>query len=278
MAKAGPDAEAAAHGPSGWPRLGDPSDAQIAEAAGAPAGLEAQTFEVVIVGSGPAGLSAAVYGASEGLRVLVVDAGGIGGQARSSSLIRNYLGFGKGVSGSRLAVEAYEQAASFGASFLFMHRVTALGRSDDGFNVSLSDGQRIGAGAVILAPGASYSRLGIASLEALNGAGVFYGGPTSEARADRKGRVCRGWRELRRPGCTHLARYARASPSWCARTSLETGMSHYLVQAVEAAPNIEVRTGTAIVGGGGDGYLSSSCCASAPPARTPRSRPTPCSS
>ena len=91
--------------------LSDPSNAEIAEAAGAPSALQEQTFEVVIVGSGPAGLSAAVYGASEGLRVLVVDAGGIGGQARSSPLIRNYLGFGKGVSGSRLAAEAHEQAA-----------------------------------------------------------------------------------------------------------------------------------------------------------------------
>src|SRR6185312_6160848 len=98
--------------------LSDPSDAEIAIAAGAPSELEEHTYDLLIVGAGPAGLSAAVYSASEGLRVLVVDTAGIGGQARSSSLIRNYLGFAKGVSGSRLAEQAYEQASVFGASFV----------------------------------------------------------------------------------------------------------------------------------------------------------------
>src|SRR5919198_3158053 len=117
--------------------LSDPSNVEIAEAAGAPVDFQEHAFEVVIVGAGPAGLSAAVYGASEGLRTLVVDEGGIGGQARSSSSIRNYLGFPKGISGSRLAEQAYEQAMSFGASFVFMHTATALTRSGDRFKVSL---------------------------------------------------------------------------------------------------------------------------------------------
>ena len=104
--------------------LGDPSNAEIAEAAGAPTDFDERDFDLVIVGAGPAGLSAAVYGASEGLRTLVVDEGGIGGQVRSSPLIRNYLGFPRGVSGNRLAEQAHEQASVFGASFVFMHRAT----------------------------------------------------------------------------------------------------------------------------------------------------------
>jgi thioredoxin reductase (NADPH) len=236
--------------------LSDPSNAEIAEAAGAPAGLERRTFDVVIVGSGPAGLSAAVYGASEGLRVLVVDTGGIGGQARSSSLIRNYPGFGKGVSGSRLAGEAYEQASTFGASFLFMHQVTALDRAGDWFTVSLADGRSVTAGTVILAIGATYRRLGIDSLEDLNGAGVFYGGPTSEAPGlTGKDVFVVGGGNSAGQAALHLARYARRVTLVVRAPSLDVGMSHYLVQTVQAAPNIEVRTGTTVVGGGGDAYL-----------------------
>ena len=141
--------------------LSDPSNAELAEVAGAPLDLEERAFDLIIVGAGPAGLSAGVYGASEGLRTLVVDEGGIGGQARSSARIRNYLGFPKGVSGARLAEQAYEQASVFGARFVFMHRVTDLGRSGDRLSVSLSDDRRISARAVILATGASYRRMGI---------------------------------------------------------------------------------------------------------------------
>jgi thioredoxin reductase (NADPH) len=236
--------------------LSDPSNTEIAEAAGAPAGLERRTFDVVIVGSGPAGLSAAVYGASEGLRVLVVDTGGIGGQARSSSLIRNYPGFPRGVSGSRLAAEAYEQATTFGASFLFMHEVTALERAGDWFTVTLSDGRSVTAGAVLLALGATYRRLGIDSLEDMNGAGVFYGGPTSEAPGlTGKDVFVVGGGNAAGQAALHLARYARRVTVLVRAPSIDTGMSHYLVQAVQAAPNVDIRTGTTIVGGGGDAYL-----------------------
>ena len=110
--------------------LVDPSDAEIAAAAGAPVDLDGAEFDVVIVGAGPAGLSAAVYGASEGFSTLVVDEGGIGGQATLSSLIRNYLGFPRGVSGTRLSEQAYEQAWVFGAKFAFMERVERLERDD----------------------------------------------------------------------------------------------------------------------------------------------------
>ena len=236
--------------------LSDPSNAEIAEVAGAPMDLEEHTFDLVIVGSGPAGLSAAVYGASEGLRVLVVDAAGIGGQARSSSLIRNYLGFGRGVSGSRLAEEAYQQAASFGASFVFMHDVTALARTGDALELSLVDGRVIDAGAVILATGASYRRLGIESLEALTGAGVFYGGSASEAPGlTGKAVYVLGGGNSAGQAALHLARYAATVTIVVRAKSLEARMSHYLVRTIEAESKIEVRVGTEVVGGGGEGHL-----------------------
>ena len=236
--------------------LSDPSNAEIAEVAGAPMDLEEHTFDLVIVGSGPAGLSAAVYAASEGLRVLVVDAAGIGGQARSSSLIRNYLGFGRGVSGSRLAEEAYQQAASFGASFLFMHHVTALARAGDSIKLWLADGRVVEGGAVILATGASYRRLGIASLEALIGAGVFYGGSASEAAGlTGKAVYVLGGGNSAGQAALHLARYAATVTVVVRAQSLGARMSDYLVRAIEAAPKIEVRVGTEVVGGGGEGHL-----------------------
>ena len=256
VAKAGPDARLPLMFLPDGRVLSDPSDAEIAEAAGAPPRLDKRAFDLVIVGAGPAGLSAAVYGASEGLEVLVVDAGGIGGQARSSSLIRNYLGFAKGVSGSRLATQAYEQASLFGASFLFMHSAAGIARSADQLTVSLADGRHVDAKAVILATGARYRRLGIASLEALTGAGVFYGGPASEAPAlSGEDVYVAGGGNSAGQAALHLARYARRVVLLVRAPSLDAGMSHYLVRTIEAAANIEVRTGTEIVDGGGDGRL-----------------------
>jgi thioredoxin reductase (NADPH) len=236
--------------------LNDPSNAEIAQAAGAPSDFDEGIYDLVIIGAGPAGLSAAVYGGSEGLRVLVVDEAGIGGQARSSSLIRNYLGFPKGVSGSRLAEQAYEQASVFGASFVFMHRATALARSGDLLNVSLAGDRRVTARTVILATGASYRRLGVPPLEALNGAGVFYGGPVSEAPAvSGKDAYVVGGGNSAGQAALHLARYARRVILLVRAQSLEAGMSNYLVRGIKAAPNVEVRSGTAVVDGGGDGHL-----------------------
>jgi thioredoxin reductase (NADPH) len=236
--------------------LSNPSNAEIAAAAGAPQALDELAFELLVVGAGPAGLSTAVYAASEGLRVLVVDAGGIGGQARSSSLIRNYLGFAKGVSGSRLAEQAYDQASAFGASFLFMHRATALGRSGDELSLSLEDGRSVRAQAVILAVGAHYERLGIPELEELSGAGVFYGGPASEAHELTGADVyVVGGGNSAGQAALHLARYARRVTILVRARTLGTGMSHYLVQAIEANPRIDVRTRTAVTAGGGEGHL-----------------------
>jgi thioredoxin reductase (NADPH) len=236
--------------------LSDPSNAEIAEAAGAPELDTGETYDLLVVGAGPAGLSAAVYGASEGLRVLVVDAGGIGGQARSSSLIRNYLGFAKGISGSRLAEQAYEQAAVFGATFAFLHSATALVESGAGFTLTLDDGSSASARTAILATGATYRRLGIPELEELSGAGVFYGGPVSEAPAltGREAFVVGGANSAGQ-AALHLARYARHVTLLVRSSSIDTSMSHYLARAIDAAPNVEVRTRTTVSGGGGDGRL-----------------------
>ena len=236
--------------------LANPSDADLAKGAGSAVEPRRTEFDVVIVGAGPAGLSAAVYGASEGFSTLVVDKGGLGGQATSSSLIRNYLGFPRGVAGGRLAQEAYEQAWIFGSSFAFMQDVTYLGRDDDRLVLDLSVSGRVSARAVILATGATYRRLAIPALEVLNGAGVFYGGSASEAQgmADREVYVLGGANSAGQ-AALHLSRYARRVTLVVRARSLGAGMSQYLVREVEASPTVQVRLGTEVVGGGGDGWL-----------------------
>ena len=236
--------------------LGDPTDPEVANATGGGVDAEMEHYDVVVVGAGPAGLSAAVYGASEGLETQVLDEGGIGGQATSSSLIRNYLGFPRGISGSNLAEQAYEQAWVFGAHFTFMLRATALEADGDGLRVTISGGRSIGAQAVILATGASYRRLGVPALEELIGAGVFYGGPVSEGHAmTGKDAFIVGGANSAGQAALHLARHARRVTVVVRGSSLAEGMSHYLVRQIVATPNVEVRTGTEVVGGGGDGRL-----------------------
>jgi thioredoxin reductase (NADPH) len=237
--------------------LRDPTNAELVEASGSPVDPPDTEFDLVIVGAGPAGLSAAVYGASEGFNTLVVDSGGIGGQATSSSLIRNYLGFPRGVSGRRLAQSAYEQAWVFGAHFAFMQFVTMLGRDDDGgLWVDLSDSGRIRTRAVLLATGAEYQRIGLPELEALNGAGVFYGGTASEASrmAGREVYVVGGANSAGQ-AALHLARYADHVTLVVRSDSLAAGMSSYLVHQVEDTPRLDVRVATEVVGGGGAARL-----------------------
>jgi thioredoxin reductase (NADPH) len=236
--------------------LADPTNMQLASAVGASIDPKQSEFDVVIIGAGPAGLSAAVYGASEGLRTLVIDNGGIGGQATSSSLIRNYLGFPRGVSGRQLAERAYEQAWVFGAEFAFMHDATAIRRHGDRLLVDLSEGGEVSARAVVLATGATYRRLGVEEIEALVGAGVYYGGPASEAPAMGGSEVyVLGGANSAGQAALHLAEYAERVTLVIRADSLEAGMSHYLVEQVEGADNIELRLGTEVVGGGGDGRL-----------------------
>jgi thioredoxin reductase (NADPH) len=256
MAKAGPEATLPLLFLPDGRILNDPSDAQIAEAAGVTSDFDQETYDVLIVGAGPAGLSAAVYGASEGLSVLVIDEGGVGGQVRSSSLIRNYLGFPKGISGSRLAEQAYEQASVFGATFVFMHRADTLTPSDDVLTVSLVDGRRVTARTVILASGATYRRLGVPAVEAMTNAGVFYGGPASVAPAlTGKAAYVVGGGNSAGQAVLHLARYAKQVTLLVRAQSLESGMSHYLIQEIRATPNIDVRVRSEVVDGHGESHL-----------------------
>jgi len=242
--------------------LENPTNLEISRSTGGPIDPDQADYDVIIVGAGPAGLSAAVYGASEGLNTLVIDKGGIGGQATSSSLIRNYLGFPRGVSGRQLAQNAYSQAWVFGASFAFMQTVTGIAREDDHLFVTLSDSRRLRTAAVLLAMGVSYRRLGVPALEALVGAGVYYGGSTSEAPAlvGRDVFVVGGANSAGQ-SALHLAQYARSVTLVVRARSLRDGMSDYLVRQVEATANIRTCLGCEVVGGRWRGSAGSPGCA-----------------
>ena len=234
----------------------DPTNLAIAESLGAVRELERRDFDVVVIGAGPAGLSAAVYGASEGLRTLILERETIGGQASASSLIRNYLGFLHGISGSQLAREAYLQALTFGARFHFMRHATALRRDGREFVVSLSDGTDVTARAVVLATGVSYRRLGVPGLEALVGTGVFYGAAGAEAPAMAGQEVyVVGGANSAGQAAMYLSKYASRVTLVVRHGPLGAEMSDYLVQGIEATENIAVRLDAEVVDGGGEGRL-----------------------
>jgi thioredoxin reductase (NADPH) len=238
--------------------LEDPSNVELADAylnVNAYS-LEPKEYDLVILGAGPAGLAAAVYGASEGLSTIIVEGEAIGGQAGTSSLIRNYLGFPWGIDGAELARRATEQAWWFGASFQFMRTATALRRDENELVVTLSDRTEIRSRAVILAIGISYRRLGIAGVEELVGAGVFYGAAVSEARAMKGQEVyVIGAANSAGQAAIHLSKYASQVTLLVRGSSLESSMSKYLIKEIEAAQNIKVRFKTQVVDGGGDGRL-----------------------
>jgi thioredoxin reductase (NADPH) len=236
--------------------LDDPSNADLVDAFGVNRPLGRRMFDLVIVGAGPAGLAAAVYGASEGLSTLIVEGEAIGGQAGTSSLIRNYLGFPWGVEGAELARRATEQAWWFGAIFRFMRHGTALRREGRELRLTLSDGAEVAGRAVVLATGASYRRLGVPSLEGLVGAGVFYGAAVTEARAMMGQEVyVVGGANSAGQAAVHLSEYASRVTLLVRGRSLSTSMSDYLIKEIEAAQNIRVRFGTRVVDGVGEGRL-----------------------
>jgi thioredoxin reductase (NADPH) len=236
--------------------LRNPTNTDIVDASGINRPLDGRAFDIVVIGAGPAGLAAAVYGASEGLRTLVLEGEAIGGQAGMSSHIRNYLGFARGIEGAELAREAADQARLFGATFHLMRAATALRRDGKRLVVSLSDGTEVTGRAVVVSTGASYRRLLISELEALVGAGVFYGAAVSEAQAMQGQEVfVVGGANSAGQAAIHLAEYASRVTMLVRGNSLSESMSDYLIKEIEVTDNIRVRTGVRVVGGGGRGRL-----------------------
>jgi len=237
--------------------LPDPSGAEIAEALGVRTRPDPRPYDVTVVGAGPAGLAAAVYGASEGLRTVVLEAEAIGGQAGTSSMIRNYLGFPRGISGADLAQRAQEQAWLLGAEFVYGPRAVGLHAQGTDWVVRLSDGNVITSRAVVLATGVTYRRLGVPALDALNGAGVFYGAAAPEAQAMTGEEVyVVGGANSAGQAALHLARFARRVTLLVRGSSLAATMSDYLVREIDAATNIVVRYRVEAVDGGGDRRLA----------------------
>jgi thioredoxin reductase (NADPH) len=238
--------------------LVDPSRTEIARAFGVETELGSEReFDVVIVGAGPAGLTTAVYASSEGLSTLVIERESIGGQAGSSSLIRNYLGFSRGVSGAELAQRAYQQAWVFGTKFLLMRESTQLSCPAGCLTLDVPEVGPVPAGAVVLATGVSYRRLGIPSLEELVGSGVFYGAATSEGRGlDQEEVYVVGGGNSAGQTAMHLCRYARRVTMLVRGPDLSRTMSRYLRDTIAATTNIDVRLGTEVVGGGGTPRLA----------------------
>ena len=231
--------------------------------------LQGGEYDLAIIGAGPAGLSSAVYAASEGLRTIVVERGAVGGQAGTSTLIRNYLGFPTGITGFELARRAYDQAWLFGAEFAVFREVSDLRVDEDMRILTLLSGEEVAARSVILAMGAAYRRLGIPELEALVGAGVFYGGTVTEAQAMRGQEVfVAGAGNSAGQAALHLAKYADRVTLLVRRSSLEAAMSDYLIKQIEVTGNIEVRLNTQIVGGHGAGRLEQLVLQTAPSGET----------
>jgi len=237
--------------------LRNPTNQQIAECLGFNEAIDAaQVRDVVIVGGGPAGLAAAVYGASEGLDVLVVESNAPGGQAGSSSKIENYLGFPTGISGQDLAARAYTQAQKFGAQMIIAKDATQLARDRKPYAVEIDNAQRVPTRTIVIATGAEYRRLSLDNLSQFEGAGVYYGATFVESQ------LCRGDEVVVVGGgnsagqaAVFLSQTAKAVHVLVRSSGLADSMSRYLIRRLDQSPAISIRPHTEIVALEGNRHL-----------------------
>jgi len=240
----------------GGESLTGPSNIELASALGARTRPGAGSYDLVVVGGGPAGLSAAVYAQSEGLRTALIEPTAMGGQAGTSSMIRNYLGFPRGISGAELAARAFDQAILFGTEMIYAHSATSLRADGDTRIVQLDDGTDVPARAVVIATGVAYRALEIPSLEQYSGVGLYYGAAIAEA-ASLEGRpvFVVGGGNSAGQAAVYLAQFASRVTMLVRGDSLAQSMSEYLITEIEATSNVDVRYGTEVAGGGGDARL-----------------------
>ena len=233
-----------------------PSTIALAEKVGLHTQAARPFYDVVVVGGGPAGLANAVYAASEGLRVVLVEQSAPGGQAGTSSRIENYLGFPNGISGADLAQRASAQARRFGAELLTAQEVVSIRREDPYRIVTLADGKEISAYTVILTTGMSVRRLDVPGIEPLLGLGVYYGAALSEAVSYRGRDVCIvGGANSAGQGALFFAQHVRRVTIIIRKPGLSPWMSHYLVERINATENIDVVAGVEVASVHGTGRL-----------------------
>ncbi|WP_285568768.1 FAD-dependent oxidoreductase [Actinoallomurus iriomotensis] len=235
-----------------------PTGAEIAAVVGLSTEPAAEFYDLIVIGGGPAGLGAAVYGASEGLRTVLVERQATGGQAGQSSRIENYLGFPDGVSGSQLTERARRQARKFGAEVLTARDVVGLEARGSARVITFSDGSEIAAHAVVLASGVAYRSLEATGCGDLTGRGVYYGSASTEAQACSGEDVyIVGGANSAGQAAVFFSRHARSVTLVVRGASLEQSMSHYLIEQLRAIENVHVRVGTSVVEAHGDDHLES---------------------